>query len=74
MEEKSEKSTNIEHIDDILSNDELSNHSTQKTKLKYRGTLDYTLRSKPKTVALKKLNNSKNVTSKELNENLVNNL
>ncbi|EXX74675.1 Bck1p [Rhizophagus irregularis DAOM 197198w] len=32
------------------------------------GTLNYTLRSKPKTVALKKLTYSKNFTSKELNE------
>ncbi|PKK69437.1 kinase-like protein [Rhizophagus irregularis] len=38
------------------------------SKISNRGTLNYTLRSKPKTVALKKLNNSNNITSKELNE------
>ncbi|CAB5374225.1 unnamed protein product [Rhizophagus irregularis] len=34
------------------------------------GTLDYTLRNKSKTVALKRLNNSKNINSKELNEEI----
>jgi hypothetical protein len=37
-------------------------------KISYQGNLDYSLRNKSKTVALKKLNNSKNITSKELNE------
>jgi hypothetical protein len=37
-------------------------------KISKRGALDYPLRNKSKTVALKKLNYSKNVTSKELNE------
>jgi serine/threonine protein kinase len=32
------------------------------------GDLDFSLRNESKTVALKKLNNSKNITSKELNE------
>jgi hypothetical protein len=37
-------------------------------KISYRGNLDHSLRNKSKTVALKKLNNSKNITSRELNE------
>ncbi|PKK69438.1 hypothetical protein RhiirC2_781010 [Rhizophagus irregularis] len=53
MEEKSEKSTNIEHMNDILSNDELSNHPTQENKLKqlkrkYKRKRKRKLKLKPK--------------------------
>ncbi|CAB5374302.1 unnamed protein product [Rhizophagus irregularis] len=37
-------------------------------KISNRGTLDYSLRNNSQTVALKKLNDSKNITSNELNE------
>ncbi|CAG8648280.1 5865_t:CDS:2 [Rhizophagus irregularis] len=37
-------------------------------KISDKGTLDYFLHNESKTVALKKLKNSKNITSKELNE------
>jgi hypothetical protein len=37
-------------------------------KISERGKLDFSLRNESKTVALKKLNNSKNITSRELNE------
>ncbi|GES84789.1 kinase-like domain-containing protein [Rhizophagus clarus] len=37
-------------------------------KISYIGALDYSLRGSHKTVALKKLTDSKNITSKELNE------
>jgi hypothetical protein len=37
-------------------------------KISYRGSLNCSLQKKSKTVALKKLNNSKNITSRELNE------
>jgi serine/threonine protein kinase len=37
-------------------------------KISYWGNLDYTQRSKSKTIALKRLNNSKSIISKELNE------
>ena len=38
------------------------------SKISDHDILDYSLQNKSKTVALKKLNNSKNITSKELNE------
>jgi hypothetical protein len=37
-------------------------------KISYQGNLDHSLRNESKTIALKKLNNSKNITSRELNE------
>ncbi|GBC19872.2 kinase-like domain-containing protein [Rhizophagus irregularis DAOM 181602=DAOM 197198] len=56
MEEKSEKPTNIEHINDILSNDELSNHLTQKTKLKTKlKQLKRKYKRKPKPKPQKKI-------------------